>query len=67
MSDQEIEILTTAEVAEMLGLNPKTVYDAVKRGEIPHRRVGRRVLFERRSIVDSLRNPSVTPTRLRKG
>ena len=34
--------------------------DAARRGQIPHRRIGRRLLFERGSIVDWLRNTSVT-------
>ena len=60
--DDQVEILTADEVAEFLGLNRKTVYDAARRGQIPHRRVGRRLLFERGSIVDWLRNTGVTLT-----
>jgi excisionase family DNA binding protein len=58
--DDALEILTADEVAGLLGLDRKTVYDAARRGQIPHRRVGRRLLFERQTIVDWLRNPSVT-------
>ena len=60
LADDQLEILTADEVAELLGLNRKTVYDAARRGQIPHRRVGRRLLFERGSIVDWLRNTGVT-------
>ena len=60
--DDQLEILTADDVAELLGLNRKTVYDAARRGQIPHRRVGRRLLFERGSIVDWLRNTGVTLT-----
>ena len=42
MAEHEIEILTTAEVAALLGVNPKTVYEAVRLGQVPHRRLGRR-------------------------
>lgn len=42
--------LTATEVAELLGLDTKTVYAAARRGEIPCRRVGRRYVFGRRAI-----------------
>ena len=55
MHTHEIEILTADELAELLGVNRKTIYDAVQRGEIPHRRLGRRVLFERGAVLAWLR------------
>lgn len=45
------EVLTVAQVAAMLGLHPKTVYDHAGAGTIPHRRVGRRLLFSRAAIL----------------
>lgn len=45
------EVLSVVEVAEMLGLDRNTVYDAAGRGEIPHRRVGKRLLFSRAAIL----------------
>lgn len=33
------------EMAEILGVHPNTVYGGVNRGEIPARRIGRRVLI----------------------
>lgn len=51
----EIEILSGDDVAAMLGVNRKTVYEAADRGEIPHRRLGRRVLFERGAILAWIR------------
>ncbi len=44
-------VLTADQVAELLGVNRKTVYAAVERGEIPHRRLGARVLFSRAAIM----------------
>ena len=55
MHTHEIKILTADELAELLGVNRKTIYDAVQRGEIPHRRLGRRVLFERGAVLAWLR------------
>lgn len=43
-------VYTVAEIAAMLGLNRKTVYEAAERREIPHRRVGRRLLFPRVAV-----------------
>lgn len=37
--------LTVAEVAAKLGMTPKAVYVRVTRGEIPHRRWGRKLVF----------------------
>ena len=55
----EIEILTADDVAQLLGVDRKTIYAAARRNEIPHRRLGRRLLFERGSIVQWLRQGRV--------
>lgn len=52
--NRDPDILDADEVAAMLGLNRKTVYEAAGRGEIPCRRVGRRLLFYRPSLVSWL-------------
>jgi excisionase family DNA binding protein len=51
------EVLSAEQVAELLGVDSKTVYDYANRGEIPCRRLGRRVLFGRRAILDWLNKP----------
>ena len=40
------DVGTVDEVAYMLRVNRKTVYDAVGRNEIPHRRIGRAIRFD---------------------
>ena len=45
------DIMTATEVGRYLGLSRNAVYDAAGRGEIPHRRVGRRLIFSRAAIV----------------
>jgi excisionase family DNA binding protein len=55
----EIEIYSADEVAELLGVNRKTIYEAASRGDIPHRRLGRRLIFERGSVLAWLRQSSV--------
>lgn len=48
------EVLTVEQVAELLGLGRNTVYEAVSRGDIPHRRVGRRLIFSRSAVLEWL-------------
>lgn len=45
------EAMTADEVAALLGVDRQTVYDYAGRGEIPHRRLGRRILFGRQAIL----------------
>lgn len=44
------EVMTVREVGAFLRLDRKTVYDAAARGELPARRVGRRVLISRAAL-----------------
>ncbi|NJO55907.1 MAG: helix-turn-helix domain-containing protein [Rhodospirillales bacterium] len=55
-----IEVLTADEVAKLLRVDRKTVYEAAQRGELPHRRLGRRLIFERGSVLRWLRQADVT-------
>jgi excisionase family DNA binding protein len=48
------EVLNVQQVAQLLGLNRNTVYDAANRGEIPHRRIGKRLLFSRSAVLEWL-------------
>jgi len=50
--DEPREVLNVDQVAELLGLGRNTVYDAANRGEIPHRRVGRRLIFCRSAVLE---------------
>lgn len=56
----EIEVMTADEVAKLLRVDRKTVYEAAQRGELPHRRLGRRLIFERGSVLRWLRQADVT-------
>ena len=44
------EILTVSQVADLLGIARNSVYQAAAAGEIPSMRVGRRILFAKRSL-----------------
>jgi excisionase family DNA binding protein len=45
------EVMDADELAAFLGVDRKTVYDYAGRGQIPHRRLGKRLLFSRPAIV----------------
>ena len=50
------EVMTADEVAKFLRVNVKTVYEAVKAGQLPGRRVGKRVVFWRDALLEWLRS-----------
>jgi excisionase family DNA binding protein len=43
-------LLTAAEVAALLAVPRSSVYEYVRRGDIPHITIGRHLRFERRSL-----------------
>jgi|SRR5215510_8258447 len=46
------EFLTVEEIAEMLRVKPRTIYDMVAQNRIPYRKVGRRVVFLLTEILE---------------
>jgi excisionase family DNA binding protein len=44
--------LTVEEVAELLRVSPRSVYDWVSQGTIPHRKAGRRTIFLLSEILE---------------
>jgi len=48
------DILCADEVAAWFGVDRKTVYNAAARCEIPHQRLGKRMLFSRVALVSWL-------------
>lgn len=54
-ANNEPELLTVQDVADILRTTPKAVYAMVERQQIPAvRRIGRRLLFKRRELLDWL-------------
>jgi len=45
---------TVPEVAELVGISRSTAYDCVRRGEIPSRRFGRRIVVLRHELEQLL-------------
>lgn len=54
-SRQENRItLTASEVADMLGMSKRFVYELAQRGELPCIRFGRKILFSRQAIQNMI-------------
>jgi len=51
------EILALKEVAQYLGLNKRTVYNLVRKGEIPGTRIGRQWRVKKENLDQLFRNP----------
>ena len=47
-------MLCADQVADVLGVDRKSVYNAVARGKLPHQRLGKRVLFSRQVLAQWL-------------
>jgi excisionase family DNA binding protein len=47
----ECECMGAEQLARFLGVNRKTVYEYAARNVIPHRRLGRRLVFSREQVV----------------
>ena len=54
------QFLTVDELAEMLRVKPRTIYEMVSQGRIPYRKVGRRVVFLLAEILEWT-NPKPRP------
>lgn len=52
---------TVDEAADLLGIHRQTLYAAIRRGEIPAVRIGRRVLVSRHVLEELLRTGSSRP------
>ncbi len=55
------ETMSADQVAVLLGVDRKTVYDYSNRGLIPCRKLGKRLLFSRPAVVAWLRCESALP------
>lgn len=65
MTDSNVATpISAKEAAELLGIHRTTLYEAARRGEIPCRRVGRRYVFVRETLLDWLRPDSAPTTRV---
>lgn len=67
--DEQPERLTYSveEVATVLGISRAFAYEAVQRGDIPHLRIGRRILIPRSALQRLVDSPSLTSAEPREG
>lgn len=45
------ELLTVNEAAELFGCTIRTIYHDIKRGRLPHYRVGRKIRIDRQDLL----------------
>ena len=48
------DILTVPEAAQLLRVARKTLYEALSRGQVPHRRIGKRIVLHRSVLMEWL-------------
>jgi excisionase family DNA binding protein len=60
-SDVSFDVITAEEVAELLGMDVKSVYRGARTGEIPCLRVGRKYLFSRSRLASWWRGEAQAP------
>ena len=65
--NQPSDVMTADEAAVFLGVDRNTVYDFAGRGQIPHQRLGKRLLFRRGTLVAWLDASLCKATSTRKG
>lgn len=53
-------VLSVEEVARLLGIGRNGAYEAIQRGEIPHLRIGRRIMIPRDRFEEWLREAATT-------
>ena len=49
---EEKPVLCVEEAAELLGVSRWLLLQEIKRGDIPHKRIGRRLVFSRRRLLE---------------
>lgn len=55
LQDTDLRLtLTVEETATALGVNPSTVYDYARQRQIPHVRIGKRLIIPRAALMDWL-------------
>ena len=59
--------LTVEEAAEMLGISRALAYEALSRGEIPHLRIGRRILVPTVAITHLLQTAEAPESHAQQG
>ena len=48
------DLLTVDDMAELLDTSTRTIYRLCDKGELPYRKVGRRLYFPKKSVIETL-------------
>lgn len=57
-TDEERLTLTVPEAARLLGVGRGSCYEAIRRNELPHIKIGRRILVPRHALEKLLSEPN---------
>lgn len=52
------EILTVAQAAKYLKVSKQALYEAVAANQVPHRRLGQRIIFSRHALIAWAHGPN---------
>lgn len=53
-------VMTAKQMAQLLRISERSVYEKARLGQLPHRRMGRQVRFYRDSVLEWLKGPATT-------
>lgn len=48
---QDAEVLTVSQAAAFLNIGKNSLYDAINRGQVPHRRIGKNIRLSRAALL----------------
>lgn len=51
---EDDDVITVVEAAKLLKIGRNAVYDAIKRGELPHLRIGKHIRLSRQAVMRAL-------------
>lgn len=57
----DIEWLSTAQAAAILGINTRTLYRLIDAGDVPAYRIGRVIRLQRAHVLDYIESARITP------
>ncbi len=63
MGTEDIEWLSSAEAAELLGVGVRTLYRLIDAGDIPAYRIGRVIRLQRSQVLEAIEQLRVAPAR----
>jgi len=58
IADPDRKVLTVEEARRWLGISRGSIYEAIRQGQIPSIRIGRRILVPRAALLELLRHGS---------